>query len=166
MADLDELNAPYLQEKIQEYTKFYEGKLLPELKFAQNAERETIREISDYQDLKVRLLQSTAEEEEDGKLTAAAGLPKEFERVDLAGGRVFCRALVEDTSKLYVNVGMGFHVELTVDEALSFVDRRVRMLESSVLPRRSATSRRVKDHAQSTERILQELDRELQRIGH
>lgn len=32
------------------------------------------------------------------------------------GAEVRCRALVPDTSRLFVSVGLGFHVECTLDE--------------------------------------------------
>jgi len=113
------------------------------------AERETRQEISDYQDLR-------------NKLRADGSVPHEQD-VDLGHGRVICRAIVEDTSTVYVHVGMGFHVEMLASEAVEFVEKRIALLQS-VLPHRTQSLRRVQDHVQSTKQILQELDRELQRF--
>lgn len=163
------MNTPYLQNKIQEYTKFYNEKLLPELDFALKAEKDTKQEIHHYQDLRQKLVQVSAKKEkeetegpplDDGATDSSI----EQQQVDLAYGRIYCNAIVDDTTKVYVNVGMGFHVELLIDEALVYTKKRIAMLETILLQRTQSTQR-VKDHAQSTENILHELDRELQRVG-
>lgn len=156
-----ELTATYLQEKIQEYRNFFGQVLQPGLKAATKSERETKQEIDNYRDLKKRLLSARS------SAPAADGgiqLPKEHE-VDLGHRRVFCRAVVEDATKVYVDVGMGFHVEMLVSEASELVDKRLDFLQS-VHEKKIKALLRARDHCQSTERILEELDRELRRIGH
>jgi prefoldin subunit 5 len=44
-------------------------------------------------------------------------------------GYMFCR---EDTSKIFVNVGMGFHAEMTLDEALQFIATKEKELNAYV----------------------------------
>jgi len=44
--------------------------------------------------------------------------------VDL-GAQVYCQAEVPDTSHIFVNVGLGFHAELTLDEALAFAEKKL-----------------------------------------
>lgn len=36
----------------------------------------------------------------------------------------FCRPFSPDTKHIYVNVGFGFHAELTLDEALEFIKKK------------------------------------------
>jgi len=43
--------------------------------------------------------------------------------VDL-GSQFYVQALIPDTSRIYVEVGLGFHVEYTLDEALSFIAKK------------------------------------------
>lgn len=38
-----------------------------------------------------------------------------------------------DTSRIFVNIGLGFHVEFTLPEALEFVDKKERTLTKYVL---------------------------------
>lgn len=35
-----------------------------------------------------------------------------------------------DTSRIYVNIGLGFYVELTLQEALEFVDKKLGILNT------------------------------------
>lgn len=37
-----------------------------------------------------------------------------------------------DPSRIYVNVGLGFHVELTLQEALAFIDKKLGILNEQV----------------------------------
>ena len=48
-------------------------------------------------------------------------------KVDL-GCNFYCQANVPDPSKIFVAVGLGFFVELTLDEALNFIDRKEKSL--------------------------------------
>jgi prefoldin subunit 5 len=36
----------------------------------------------------------------------------------------YVQANVEDTSKIFVHIGLGFHPELTLDEALKFIETK------------------------------------------
>ena len=47
------------------------------------------------------------------------GLTSLKTRVNL-GCAFFVNAKVPDTSSVYVNVGLGFHAEMTIDEAIAF----------------------------------------------
>lgn len=35
-------------------------------------------------------------------------------------------------SRIYVNVGLGFHVELTLEEALTFIDKKLGILNAKL----------------------------------
>jgi len=37
---------------------------------------------------------------------------------------VYCQAEVPDTSHIFVNVGLGFHAELTLEEAVAFAEKK------------------------------------------
>jgi len=50
-------------------------------------------------------------------------------KVDL-GCNFYCQARISDPSKIYVSVGLGFFVELTLEEALKFIDKKDKELES------------------------------------
>ncbi|KAK8765092.1 uxt prefoldin-like subunit [Amblyomma americanum] len=76
-------------------------------------------------------------------------------QVDL-GCNFYVQAVVPDVSKIFVQVGMGFFLELTHDEALWFVGRQEAMLEEK-LQRVSEESANIKAHIQMVLQGLREL---------
>lgn len=49
-------------------------------------------------------------------------------QVDL-GSNFYVQAKIPDTKYIYVNVGFGFHSQLTLDEALAFITRKEAFLQ-------------------------------------
>jgi prefoldin subunit 5 len=84
--------------------------------------------------------------------------------VDLGHNKVFCRASADDISTVFVNVGMGFHAELLIPEALVFVEKRIRFLQDQVLSRRVSRTKQVEQHILSSEAILDQLVHALKKI--
>ncbi|KAH7974528.1 hypothetical protein HPB49_016441 [Dermacentor silvarum] len=76
-------------------------------------------------------------------------------QVDL-GSNFYVQAVVPDVSKIFVQVGMGFFVELTHEETLWFVGRREALLEAE-LQRVSKESANIKAHIQMVLQGLREL---------
>ncbi|KAL1473572.1 hypothetical protein MTO96_021908 [Rhipicephalus appendiculatus] len=76
-------------------------------------------------------------------------------QVDL-GSNFYVQAVVPDVSKIFVQVGMGFFVELTHEETLWFVGRREALLETE-LQRVSQESANIKAHIQMVLQGLREL---------
>ncbi|ORX69237.1 hypothetical protein DL89DRAFT_268254 [Linderina pennispora] len=56
------------------------------------------------------------------------GLEELDTKVDL-GSNFYAKAHVPDTSHIYVNVGFGFHLQMTLAEADSFIDEKVKHME-------------------------------------
>jgi prefoldin subunit 5 len=139
--------------KLEEYSKFMSEVLGPDYIAYSRAEEETRNEILAYQDLEKRLQEMRS---------SSAG-QAELDVVDLGHRKVFCRATIDDTSTVFVHVGMGFHAELSIEEALVYVTKRVNYLTGHVLPHRAAKSKTVLAHIQSSERILDELANDLRR---
>lgn len=48
------------------------------------------------------------------------------------GSEIYVQARVPDTSRIFVHVGIGFHVEFTLDEALAFIKVKEEDLERYV----------------------------------
>uniref|UniRef100_A0A6M2CQF5 Putative transcriptional regulator uxt n=1 Tax=Rhipicephalus microplus TaxID=6941 RepID=A0A6M2CQF5_RHIMP len=76
-------------------------------------------------------------------------------QVDL-GSNFYVQAVVPDVSKIFVQVGMGFFVEMTHEETLWFVGRREALLETE-LQRVSKESANIKAHIQMVLQGLREL---------
>ncbi|KAJ1827095.1 hypothetical protein LPJ70_007573, partial [Coemansia sp. RSA 2708] len=49
-------------------------------------------------------------------------------KVDL-GSNFYAKAFVPDTQYIFVNVGFGFHLQMSLDEADEFIDRKVKHME-------------------------------------
>jgi len=53
---------------------------------------------------------------------------KEIRTMMNLGSEFYVQTKVPDTSRIYVNVGLGIHVEYTLDEALTFLNVKERQL--------------------------------------
>jgi len=141
-----------IEQKIKEYSQFVETVLRPDLRTRVKAEKETEQEINDYEELQTRLKEL---------LKSPGSQTIEPDMVDLGHQKVFCRAVVEDTQRIFVHCGLGLHVELTLSEALLFVEKRIGYLHNQVLSHRIAKSKQVREHIHSSEVILDQLANEL-----
>ncbi|XP_073005850.1 uncharacterized protein [Typha latifolia] len=100
------------QEKIQKFEDFVDRRLKPDLVKA-IAERDKV-----FQQQKVFLdLKSNIEKLEKNGVTSLRSM------VNL-GSEVYMQADVPDTRHIFVDIGMGFHVEFTWSEALEFISVR------------------------------------------
>ncbi|XP_050686295.1 protein UXT-like [Eriocheir sinensis] len=80
-------------------------------------------------------------------------------QVDL-GSNFYVQAHVPDPSRIYVNIGLGFHLELTLQEALSFIDKKLAILNEKVA---ESTKKSAKIKGQI--RFVYEGIRELQQLN-
>jgi prefoldin subunit 5 len=150
-----EPDAAEIQQKIEQYSSFVEKTLRPDLDQTSKAVKETEKEIREYQELQTHL--------EEMQQSFDAGKQLEPFLVDLGHKKVFCQATANDTSTVFVHVGMGFHAELLLPEALVFVEKRIRFLEVQVLSRRVSRTKQVEQHILSSETILDQLVHELKK---
>jgi len=44
------------------------------------------------------------------------------------GSDLYVQAKIPNTSRVYLNIGLGFHVEYSIDEALDFIDTKLEQL--------------------------------------
>jgi prefoldin subunit 5 len=135
-----------IEQKRDECTKFVHEVLRPELEYALSREKDVQTEISEYDELgnKLKEMSSTLDP-----------------LVDLGHEKIYCRAVVDDTEYVFVHVGMGFHVELSLPEAIVFTERRVTFLREHVLRRRGTEIEKLKLHIQASEIILDGLSADL-----
>ncbi|KHG21438.1 Protein UXT [Gossypium arboreum] len=98
------------QEKVQKFEEFVDRRLKPDLVHA-------IAERSD--------LRKNIENLEKNSVTSLRTL------VNL-GSEVYMQAEVPDTQRIFVDVGLGFHVEFTWSEALKFISLREEKLERQI----------------------------------
>jgi prefoldin subunit 5 len=130
--DFDELHQER-EEKIREFEEHIQNKLKVDLeKLLQIRERQYF-ELSTYLELRnnIELLKNNQLKEiktmidlgshfyVKAKVSALLLMKRERQRTSQIFNLLNCRF---DTSRIYVHVGLGFHVEFTLDEALKFID--------------------------------------------
>ena len=143
-----------LRAKVAEYGGFISKTLRPQLEAAVDAREETVAEISEYNLLrnKLRSLQAIIASDPNASVNAL---------VDVAHGALYCNAEIPNPRTVYVDVGFGFHVEMTLPEATAFVDKRVKYLEEQVLRHRAGVAERVAKDVEGAMELLEELGEEL-----
>ena len=151
-------NSIDLKQRVTEYGAFITKTLQPQLQQAVEAREEVERDISEYHALQASLGQIQDElkgEDGDQPIETFA---------DLAHGAVYCRARLSNPRTVFVDVGLRFHVEMKLDEAQSFIDKRIELLKD-VLKHRVEVSKRIAKDVEDALDLLQELGEEMQQIG-
>jgi prefoldin alpha subunit len=155
MREAQHVNPEELREKLKEYSSFIDSTLHPELQRAVSAREETEADIREYQELHDTLAVIIRDRHEE---------PLEA-MVHLGGELVYCKAEVQDASTVCVDVGLGFFVELTVEEeAMPAIRKRMDFLERDKLPKRMDDARTVAAHMESSILILEALAKDLREM--
>jgi len=111
---------PATDAKVLRYEAFLNDQLKPDLKAILEKRDKLYEEIAEFLALKNSI----------GAIRAAELRPGQplKTKVDL-GCNFYVQARVPDPSRLFLEVGLGFFVELTLDEALKVIERKTRALE-------------------------------------
>ncbi|KAI9169912.1 hypothetical protein LWI28_019419 [Acer negundo] len=110
----------YRQEKVQKFEEFVDRRLKPDLVSA-IAERDKVFEQQKiFSDLRRNI-----ENLEKNSVTSLRTM------VNL-GSEVYMQADVPDTQRIFVDIGLGFHVEFTWSEALNFISQREERLAGQI----------------------------------
>jgi prefoldin alpha subunit len=106
--------------KIEQYETFVDKRLKPDLVAAISLWDKVLEQQKVYSDLakNIKLLQ----EQKLTKLRTMINL----------GSEVYGQAEVPDATKIFVDIGLGFHAEFTLDEALEFISAKDKLLSKQV----------------------------------
>ncbi|KAL1816538.1 hypothetical protein ACET3Z_019112 [Daucus carota] len=110
----------YTQEKIQRFEEFVDLRLKPDLVHAIAERDKVFDQQKTFSDLKINI-----ENLEKNSVTSLRTL------VNL-GSEVYAQADVPDTRHIFVDVGLGFHVQFTWSEALSYISVREEKLARQI----------------------------------
>lgn len=155
----EETHAPQeLRRKVEEYANFLEQTLKPQLEAAVEAREETENDIDEYGTLSKTLVEYRRQLSENAGNDERP--PKTESIVDLGHGEIYCKACIEDPARVFVHAGMGFHVELTLGEAIEFVQKRIKFLRGEVLELRARRAKTIAGHVEDSLHILQQLAKE------
>lgn len=138
------MNRSDVEQKIDEYRGFLDSTLRPELAKAKAAKQVVESEIKEYEEL----LGSLKKVSEISTMT-----------VDLGYHKAYCEAKLQPNTNVFVDVGMGFHVEFTAAEASIFVQKRIDFLRRKLAARKFKL-RITEDHVSTAEDILDHLTNE------
>lgn len=137
--------------KVRKYETFLNDKLKIDLKVTHDARDKIYQQIAEYIQLK--------------QVISAIKLDKDYTfkkplrtKVDL-GCNFYCQASVEDCSRIYVLVGYGYYLEMTLGEAETFIEKKIATLQGKcqMFLRDSA---KIKAHI----RLVMEALREIQNL--
>ena len=79
--------------------------------------KETASQLEQYDILRTNIF--LMKKEQDKQLKSLVNI----------GSEVYAQAKTPDRKLIFVNIGLGFHVEFTLDEALAFIDKKIKKLE-------------------------------------
>ena len=143
-----------LQTKISEYSNFISQTLQPQLQSAVDKREETEAEISEDVQVQTKLQQIQGD------------APKSIDTIiDISHSTVYCKAHISNPKIIYLNIGFGFHVEMTIEEGIQFIIKRVEYLESCVLKHRVEVAARIAKDVEGAIELLEELGDELSTTG-
>jgi len=146
-----------LRSKCEEYKEFVEKTLQPQFRIAISLKEETESEIKEYNELKANLVIIELKQLNE---------KKELESlVDLGHNQCFARAIVDNPNKVFVHVGLGFHVEFKLEEAIRFIDKRLIHLRKDVLSQRIEKSKSIEHDLKDALALIESLQNEFRKSG-
>ncbi|KAL5710318.1 hypothetical protein ACHQM5_020898 [Ranunculus cassubicifolius] len=110
----------YIQKKVQAFEEFIDCKLKPDLVKAIGERDKIFEKQKVYSDLKKNI-----ENLEKNGVTSLRTM------VNL-GSEVYMQADVPETRSIFVDVGLGFHVEFNWPEAIIFISLKEQLLEKQI----------------------------------
>ncbi|KAI8967744.1 Prefoldin subunit-domain-containing protein [Mycotypha africana] len=129
---------------IKKYDDFIASKLKPSLKKELDERDAIFHSISEYQKLNAQI--ETIQENNLKELKTMVDLGSQF----------YAQAHVPDTSYIYVNVGFGFHVQFTLEEAKQFIIKKEAHLQS-LADKHTAEADKIRAHIKMALEAMSEI---------
>ena len=171
----EQLSEEEIQDKVQQYATFIDKTLHPDLKAAVDEKENVESDIDEYHDLMDQLSilhkrnQSVKDEKKEGisssindaSCSSASREKKNTALVDLGNKLCYCQATFNDPTKVYVHVGMGFHTEFSLPEAITFCKKRIKFLSNEVLPLKQRKAQSIAFHLESALMLVDSLQQQI-----
>ncbi|KAG0728318.1 Protein UXT [Chionoecetes opilio] len=132
-------------EKIEKYEHLLNNVLRENLRIVLEERDKLYEDIATHSQLKQTIHCIIESPDQDGLRT----------QVDLCSN-FYVQAQVPDTSHIYVNIGLGYHVEFTLQEALTYIDKKLKFLNSK-LSESTKKSAKIKGHIKFVYEGIREL---------
>ena len=135
------------QQVLNSYRAFLSQKLEPELHKAHEERVQVEEKIADYRSLltQIESLEKTTtpkRENEEGEEEDDKKEPTTTVRIDL-GSEILCDLAVDNSEKLFVDIGLGFFCQLSYQEARTLSKKRIDVLTDDAREKREKEERRV-----------------------
>jgi len=108
-----------LSTRISRYEEFLNERLRSDLQKVLQLKEDVYKDIADFTQLKA-VLDLLISECKKGNKTHKT-------MVDL-GCNFYTKAKIEDCSTIFIAIGLGFHLEMTLEEAVSFIEEKMSQL--------------------------------------
>ena len=163
-----------LKIKLKEYIHFIDTILQPELSRVTLKRDNVERDIEEYKNLKVNVvnfirkrknkekerLQNSDDDDDDDD--GEQEQQRTMALVDILQCQtIFCQARIKNQNQIFVDIGKGIYTELTLEEAISFIDKRIYLLETNVLPKCVEKAKTVAAHLEESLGLLESLGKEI-----
>lgn len=158
------LTTTNLRGQITEYSNFINRTLRPQLQKAVDEREETDAEISEFLQLQTKLkllVERDNRMKMESKNNNNTLFPIDNLVVDICHGAVYCNATISNPRTIYIDVGLGFHVEMTLHEAILYIDKRVNHIEKNLLKHRVKVAATVAKDVENAIKLMGELRVEL-----
>lgn len=119
------------QQKVEKFEKFVNEKLKNDLALVLAEQDRIYSEIAEYLQVKDTIEKlNSLKTTPDSTSTSTSSSFKT--RVDL-GCNFYANAVVENQSRIFLAIGYGFFLDMHFDQALKFIEKKVKMLNESAL---------------------------------
>ncbi|XP_066916210.1 protein UXT homolog [Clytia hemisphaerica] len=118
-----------MNEKVLKYEEFLNEKLRTDLRIVHEQRDKLYKEINEYMQVK-RLIETLKGQKEHNNTDDKKSPDKCTAKMKMdLGCNFYCQTLIPDCSRIYLLVGYGYFVEMTLEEADNFIDKKLKILK-------------------------------------
>ena len=110
-----------LSRRISRYEEFLNERLRSDLQKVLQLKEEVYRDVAEFTQLKAIVELLIKESRKDNKAHKTM--------VDL-GCNFYAKAKIEDCSTIFIAIGLGFHLEMKLEEAVNFIEEKITQLDT------------------------------------
>jgi prefoldin alpha subunit len=121
-----------VQSRIHKYQHFIEQTLQRDLQACAQLREKVEQKHTDYSSLRQSLLTLESQHALQRTSHPDGGDISRMKTMISLGSEFYVKAVVPDPTRLFLDVGLGFHVELTTREAITWIDAKLPTLEVKI----------------------------------
>lgn len=114
-----------LPAKVELYEKFLNEQLKSDLRTVLNEREKLFSEIAEFVQIKTTIENILDKQEKSNEVVELKT------KIDL-GCNFYVNAEIPDTSKIFISIGYGFYLEMTLKEALKFIEKKIKFINETI----------------------------------